>query len=179
MFCQVWTDILTGLLQIYKSGCCLPAGLIIIRLNTLDLLTKQMIVKHSPLWSKLYLGLSFLCQPCQLNFLAILEAAVKDVKHNSILAPTPSLKTGKNADSCFNLVMVWSIMTMLTMLTMVTMLMMVRSTTSWPQVESSRINNSAERQSSDTAILRPSQCFHSASSIFSFAFHPDPLYVFT
>ena len=63
--------------------------------------------------------------------------------------------------------------------TMLTMLMMVRSTTSWPQVESSRINNSAERQSSDTAILRPSQCFHSASSIFSFAFHPAPLNVFT
>ena len=70
-------------------------------------------------------------------------------------------------------------MLMLTVLTMLTMLMMVRSTTSWPQVESSRINNSAERQSSDTAILRPSQCFHSASSIFSFAFHPDPLNVFT
>ena len=114
---------LTGLLQICKSGCCLPAGLIIIiRLNTLDLLTKQIIVKQSPLWSKQYLGLSFLCQQCQLNFLAILEAAVKDVKHNSILAPTPSLKTGKNAYSCLNLVMVWSIMTMFTMVTMLRML---------------------------------------------------------
>ena len=55
------------------------------------------------------------------------------------------------------------------------------TSTSWPEEEWSRINNSAERQSSDTAILRPSQCFHSAPLQYVFtqplSFRPSSIYI--